>query len=438
MATWALELDDRTLATAVDGVLQPAATGARQDNGAARCWYEFSRTHRPGPQVLDAVAADLDVRLQGATGGLRIAAPPRFEPAALGQLLGLLRRQQRDVAAFIDTAALTAAALGSQRNALVIDFGLQNLAVARVDMLPGGRGPVAQRRRVLYGERGGSLTLIDQWLDLVSEVMMRRTRFDPVHDAGNERNLRESLPAIVRQASRAGEATVRLPHAGQQYEVTLTRDQFATPAQPLYRELSRLLHELRPAGAQLNIVVPQALAELPGLAESLQIFAGCELWIIPDGFAALAASSWPGEDLDSSGVRLLRRVPVRARPQLVSSIEHRLLGVGDNAEALPTHVLYGGKALPLTDGIIEVGRDGSVRGIVLPDGLAGVSRFHCSLRREADAVFLVDYSRFGTQVNGERVAGRVRLRAGDTIRVGDPGVELNLIAVDGVRGSPAL
>ena len=65
-----------------------------------------------------------------------------------------------------------------------------------------------------------------------------------------------------------------------------------------------------------------------------------------------------------------------------------------------------------------------------------MSRFHCSLRRDADAVVLVDYSRFGTQVNGERVAGRVRLRAGDTIRIGDPGIELNLIAVDSDRAAP--
>ena len=33
--------------------------------------------------------------------------------------------------------------------------------------------------------------------------------------------------------------------------------------------------------------------------------------------------------------------------------------------------------------------------------------------------------------NGERVAGRARLRAGDRLRIGDPGVELALIAVDG-------
>ena len=69
--------------------------------------------------------------------------------------------------------------------------------------------------------------------------------------------------------------------------------------------------------------------------------------------------------------------------------------------------------------------------MALAEGLAGVSRLHCTLRDEAEAIVLVDHSRHGTWVNGERVAGRARLRAGDRLRIGDPGVELALIAVDG-------
>ena len=68
------------------------------------------------------------------------------------------------------------------------------------------------------------------------------------------------------------------------------------------------------------------------------------------------------------------------------------------------------------------------------EGLAGVSRRHCTFLREAAETVLVDHSRHGTFVNGERVFERVRVHAGDRVRLGEPGVELALIAVGGTGG----
>jgi pSer/pThr/pTyr-binding forkhead associated (FHA) protein len=84
-----------------------------------------------------------------------------------------------------------------------------------------------------------------------------------------------------------------------------------------------------------------------------------------------------------------------------------------------------------------MGRAPEASGIALPEGLAGVSRRHCTLVREAGETLLVDHSSFGTLVNGERVCERVRVHAGDRIRLGEPGVELTLIAVAGASASHA-
>jgi pSer/pThr/pTyr-binding forkhead associated (FHA) protein len=46
-----------------------------------------------------------------------------------------------------------------------------------------------------------------------------------------------------------------------------------------------------------------------------------------------------------------------------------------------------------------------------------------------DEWVLIDHSRYGTWINDERVRGRQRLAAGDRVRVGDLGIELNLITV---------
>ena len=44
--------------------------------------------------------------------------------------------------------------------------------------------------------------------------------------------------------------------------------------------------------------------------------------------------------------------------------------------------------------------------IALPRAAAGVSRRHCSLRREGERTVLIDHSRYGTWVNGARVRER--------------------------------
>ena len=72
---------------------------------------------------------------------------------------------------------------------------------------------------------------------------------------------------------------------------------------------------------------------------------------------------------------------------------------------------------------------GGPHALILSEGLAGVSRRHCTFIRDGDELILLDHSGFGTFVNGERVAERARVYAGDRVRVGEPGVELALIAV---------
>ena len=60
---------------------------------------------------------------------------------------------------------------------------------------------------------------------------------------------------------------------------------------------------------------------------------------------------------------------------------------------------------------------------------AGVSRSHCTLVEEGGLVQVRDHSRYGTYVNGERVSGSASLAAGDRLRVGTPGIVLELVAV---------
>jgi len=332
----------------------------------------------------------------------------------------------------VDAAVASVAALGLERSAIVLEVGMHHAAATYIDR----DGAQVRRRRTAITERGGLMSFYQGWLELVSATMVKRTRFDPLHDAATEQQLFDSLAGWARDAAVGGSARAALTKGAERFEVALTRDQFAQAADCVHRELLRLLHELRPAGAPVTLVVPSIVDHLPGLRGELEQFVDCELVGVPDGFAALASSRLDlPERASSDPVRLLRRLPVSVQQDVVADVSHALLSSRQGEDAPPSHLLLNGQVHALRGEPLVVGRlpAAGPRTITLSEGLAGVSRRHCTLMSEGDEVILLDHSSFGTFVNGERVAERVRVRAGDRVRVGDPGVELALIAVGAAR-----
>ncbi|HKU89508.1 MAG TPA: FHA domain-containing protein, partial [Steroidobacteraceae bacterium] len=107
--------------------------------------------------------------------------------------------------------------------------------------------------------------------------------------------------------------------------------------------------------------------------------------------------------------------------------------------ALPvTHILYGGDSMRFPESGLVIGTEevSNTPHITLPRAAAGVSRRHCSLRREGERTILIDHSRYGTWINGARVRERAAVRPGDRVRVGTPGVEFTLISA-AAFGGPA-
>ena len=390
---------------------------------------------------LELLSADLAQRLQAHrpnTGeSVWVAAPAAADPRGLAAVLGLFRQLPLSVSGFIDSATATVAALALERSAIVIELGLHRVAATAVDV---GSGMARRRRSITRQSVGqsvgqsvddgvGLLELYQALLELIAGAMVRRTRFDPLHDAATEQRLFDSIPELVREAA-CGAAKATLTQGMDTFEVELSRDQFALAAQPLTREVLRLIHELRPAGTAVTLVLPAALLAVPGLNDEIEQFVGCDLVSCVDGFAAAAISiAAPAEPGADAPLRLLRRAPLQAESPTLAGLSTRSrLGKLKAAGPLPTHLLLDGRALTLGSQPFVVGRAASMA-LVLPEGAAGVSRRHCTFVRDGAELVLLDHSTFGTFVNGERVAERVRVYAGDRVRLGEPGIELALIAV---------
>ncbi len=450
MKPFAIEPDDRAFALARDGVVLESSPSAVADGtggtaAGADAWQlvrrlptmtstrhlgSVLREAQPSPRALSLLAAELTRRLEAhprdTAERLWIAAPAGAERYGLGALLAIARHLALPLDGFVDAAVVSATALGGVRPGIVIELGLHHVAATLIER---DGGPV-RRRRSLVSERGGLWALYQAWLELINTAMVRQTRFDALRDAATEQELFDALPGLAREAAAGGVATAALTVAGQRIEIPLTRDQLAHAAQPVWREIAQLVHGLRAAGSTPELIVPQAAAELPGLRETLTPFHGCELVGLPAGFAAAATSllDLPARGADEP-VRLLRQLPAAAQPALASRTVRTAPAAGPGT-APPSHVLFAGRTFALGAEPLMVGRaPGAAHAITLAEGLAGVSRRHCTFLREGEELLLLDHSRFGTFVNGERVAERARVRAGDEVRVGDPGVNLALISV---------
>lgn len=425
------------VATPQPGAVALDSYRARPRDVSTNHWARIATDGADAPEALAVASAELRVRFGALPEAVRtepvmVAVPSGWGGGALSVALGLLRQSGAQVTGFIDAALLAGLRSAGEASLLVFEIGLHHFTATRIDR-DSGRW---HRRGSRTTRRFGLLALQDVWLQLVSEAMVRRTRFDPLHDAATEQALFDQLMAGAAAAARDGQAEIRIEGrqdaASQAFAVTLTRDQFAARAAEIYRDWLRCAHALRPAGMPMTLVVPARVEALPGFAAELDSFAGCQLHVLGSDEIASAASRWStaSETEGDGSLQMRRQLDSRTvaglADGLASTAERELVAV--RGGAAPTHALYAGRAWSLRSTVLEIGRE-AAGGIVVPDGAAGVSRLHCSLIDEGGDIVLVDHSRYGCFVNGERVAGRARLRAGDTLRIGDPGIECTLIAV---------
>ena len=345
------------------------------------------------------------------------AVPGTMRPAELGLLAGIARAAGIAVSGYVDLAVSACASLDACETVLHLDLQLHQSVLTEL------RGTeTLARRRVESAPRVGLRAVHAAWAQLVSEAMVRRTRFDPLHQAATEQQLFERLPAWLGRLAVADALEAELEADAGKFAVSLRREQFVFAAEAYYAQLADLVHSARRAGEPVTIVLSSRAASLPQLAERLLGLGEVQVVDLDEGAAALgglahadALATDDGDALLTALPRLTapRRPPPRAAPGQP-----------------PTHVIYAGRAHaisaePLTLGLAPA----ADRSLVLSGSVAGVSRSHCTLTREDGIARVHDHSRYGTFVNGLRISGSAELAAGDRLRVGTPGVVLELVAV---------
>jgi hypothetical protein len=425
-------LDENRLLTGADAERRARLKPLLAQN---RYWRDLgveplSRPLGGARSAADLAFAQLDHLLAGAQKGmpLLIAVPAGYSRDQLGLLLGIAQETGAEVRGLVDAALAACSLEPAPSRVLHLDLELHRAMLAVLEQGSDESSGLRRARFELLPGHGW-LDLTQTWLHLIAETFVRRSRFDPLHQAATEQRLAQLIPPLLSDAAPADTLPIELEFGATTHRIEIERSEFVRAAERHYEALVKLVQDVRPAGHAVELRVGERAARLPGLIERFEALRDARVTRLPRGAAAIGALRHaPHIERPANAVALVYRLPIagRATPLVEFGATMR---AETPAERRPTHVLFGSRAWriarePLTLGwSVPSGR----RALILPQGAAGVSRAHCTVSARDGNVIVEDHSTFGSWVNDERVSGEATLEVGDRLRLGAPGVVMELI-----------
>lgn len=456
-----LELNDAgLLAVAEDGALAaPSSPGLALFDGSglevgeaaagrarlrprhvhSRFWDPLATDFLDPPFPADATRADLAhahleemwKRIGRGVDAVLVAVPGWYGADALGLLLGVARSSGLPLRGLVDAAVASAVAVGRPGERLVhVELQLHRAVATELRQ---GRDVV--RGRVESLEGSGTWELREAWARGIAQSFVRRTRFDPLHDAASEQELHDRLPDLLGTLTRARSAELTLEASGRPQTLELSRNELLAASADLYDRVAALVGGLRRAGEPTTLLLGHRLSALPGLAERLGDSPGSRVIHLEEGASARGALVERNRiESSEEALPFVTRLPSPVGGGSASALAAKVASEPEPLEGgrRPTHLLYQGVARPIGGEPLVVGTavpDGQ-RALLLSGRPAGVSRSHCAVVCKDGRILVEDWSSYGTFLNGQKVEVRAELRAGDVLSVGSPGIELMLVAVE--------
>lgn len=401
-----------------------------------RYWHALGLEALPWSTGDVATAADLahahlaSVLAQCTRGAeLLLAVPPGYTREQLGLLVGIANECGVVARGLVDAGLAALATVAPSPCMLNLDLQLHQASATLVELARAEGTLRRTRYELLPGV--GQLAFNQAMAAAIASAFVRDTRFDPLHQAASEQRLHDQLPAWLQALATADEIAAELEFGATTYRIRLTRAQVIAAVDTLASEILRLVQLARPAGALLHLCFTPRIAAIPGLVARLSGLRDCVMVELAHGAAATGALLAANAIVrPADAIALVHRLPLVAS-EAVADDEAAVARAQVPADAVPTHVLFNGRAWPISATPLTLGWSvgAGARALTLPAGIAGVSRSHCTLAQRDGQAVVEDHSTYGTFVNDERVGGRVVLQVGDVLRLGAPGVALELIRV---------
>jgi hypothetical protein len=358
-----------------------------------------------------------------------IAVPGFYTPDHLGLILGITRELSISVKGFVPLPLIAASDRLPQGLVLHIDMHLHRFEITCLQR----KGQISQQES-LSSEGNGLYKLYRGWVDAIAEEFVRRTRFDPLHQAATEQELYDRLPGVLTQLDQSPSVHFEMTGGSKVYHVALTRDVFYRKGVPVFEEIHRHIGRFYEHYGKDEpgpvLLLTDRVVRLPGMRDRLAAIENCKIIHLPPGAGAmgiLRLSDQLFEQPAGSIAPFLRALPVPAEEPIANGVLPRQQ---PEVRQRPSHILYRNLAYPITEKPLIIGLEpvADKSGIQIRGQTAGVSRKHCTVRLRGNDIVLADHSTYGTFVNEKPVDNKTILSLGQTIRVGTPGEELKLIA----------
>jgi hypothetical protein len=360
-----------------------------------------------------------------------LAVPGSLSADQLSLLLGIAKACAMPVVGMVD-AAVAASAHGYPGAPLLhLDLLLHRVVLTEMSQEDGE----VIRRRVETIEEAGLVELLDLWAKHIADLFIHETRFDPLHSATTEQSLYDHLPETLARLRRADSALLVMEAGGKEKSAELSQQQVVAAADRIYQSILQLVRSSAETGTPATLLLSHRITQLPGLEQQLVDAFGTAMVKLSAGAAAAGALEHRRLIAGSAEeIPFITRLPATAAVEADSpaATEDAEEPSSERRTRRPTHVVYEGVAYPITEQLLALGteiREGN-RGIELSGPTAGVSRTHCSIFLSEGRVLVEDHSTEGTFLNDQMVEGTARLETGDRLRLGSPGIELQLITVE--------
>ncbi len=387
-------------------------------NTFSRFWSNLNQDNFKHPTKLARHNADLAFahllsihELAGKADEMVFAVPGSFTTEQLSLLLGLGEASPFSITGLVDSAVAATAATAGAGTYHHLDVHLHHTVMTTLEV-----SESVNRTAVKVINDVGLTIIHNKCADVIADLFIQQSRFDPLHHAETEQALYDRLPHCLQSLQEETEALFEIQYGNTRYQARISRELLVDVLRPLYDKISVALDPSR------TCLVNKRLADLPAFTAHLAavevsvevlderaVFAGCMSYILADK---------PADE----GVYFVTQLKATAEP-VVNPASKASQQFEKKPDSGATHVLGNAQAHPINQTPLYLSAGGTVAAARERDSC-------CSVTLKGPVATLDLESRSAVVfINGQAVAGSTGLYPGDVISFTGATTEFTLIRV---------